>query len=202
MSMRDDNQSENSERIIEAAVEVIARDGIEHARLKDIGAVAGVSIGTIQHYFDTRDNLIDRALYRYTIDSIDYLRQLIDSGGDPWDDIVQVYTAFLGRRDGERKARIWISLVNAGMFNVRHLRMLNTVYEEWHRLFRDMLYRGVATGRFNPTRDIEDIVTIMSGITDAFSIGQMGSVPGYNEKALRVGEAFLEMLKGYLNVED
>jgi AcrR family transcriptional regulator len=192
----------NSERIIEAAVDVIASAGIQRARLKDVSAAAGLSIGTIQYYFETRDNLIDQALYRYTFDSVDYLRRSFVGEGDPWEDIIQVVYGFLNRLDGERKARIWVSLVHAAMFNVRHLRMLNTIYDEWRKLFRDMLLRGVSVGRFKPARDIEDIVEIMVGMTDAVSIGQVGSMLAYSDQPERFAEAFLEMLKGYLHIDE
>lgn len=45
-------------QIIRAAVTAIARDGADRAKLKDIADGAGVSLGMVQHYFRTRDELI------------------------------------------------------------------------------------------------------------------------------------------------
>ena len=45
--------------ILTGAIRVIARDGVVAAKLKDIARESGVSLGLIQHYFDTRENLVD-----------------------------------------------------------------------------------------------------------------------------------------------
>lgn len=47
--------------ILCGTIRVIARDGVVAAKLKDIARESGVSLGLIQHYFDTRENLIDAA---------------------------------------------------------------------------------------------------------------------------------------------
>lgn len=44
-------------RIRDAALDVFAERGIAGARLKDIAAAAGVSIGLVQHHFGTKDAL-------------------------------------------------------------------------------------------------------------------------------------------------
>ena len=45
--------------ILYGSIRVIARDGVVAAKLKDIARESGVSLGLIQHYFDTRENLVD-----------------------------------------------------------------------------------------------------------------------------------------------
>jgi len=47
--------------ILCGTIRVIARDGVVAAKMKDIARESGVSLGLIQHYFDTRENLIDAA---------------------------------------------------------------------------------------------------------------------------------------------
>ncbi|CAG7604907.1 TetR/AcrR family transcriptional regulator [Leucobacter soli] len=47
--------------ILCGTIRVIARDGIVAAKLKDIARESGVSLGLIQHYFDTREKLVDAA---------------------------------------------------------------------------------------------------------------------------------------------
>lgn len=47
--------------ILCGSIRVIARDGVVAAKLKDIARESGVSLGLIQHYFDTREKLIDAA---------------------------------------------------------------------------------------------------------------------------------------------
>lgn len=47
--------------ILCGSIRVIARDGVVAAKMKDIARESGVSLGLIQHYFDTREKLIDAA---------------------------------------------------------------------------------------------------------------------------------------------
>lgn len=47
--------------ILTGAITVIARDGVSAAKLRDIAQASGVSLGLIQHYFETRENLVDSA---------------------------------------------------------------------------------------------------------------------------------------------
>jgi AcrR family transcriptional regulator len=198
----DGRETENVTRIIAATIAAIADEGIQKVRLQDVSAVAGVSVGRIQYYFKTRENLIEQALYRYTMDSVSDLRSTAEDVDDPWDALVQMVRAHRRRHDDERKARVWISLVHGGMVNVRHLRMLNTISAEWRRLYRDMLLRGIRTGRFTPTAGVEEIVEIMVGLTDAFAVGQVSLALDHSDKLERVTELFVTMLADTLNVTD
>ncbi|MCW2840470.1 MAG: Transcriptional regulator, TetR family, partial [Aeromicrobium sp.] len=185
-----------------ATIAAISDEGIHKVRLQDVSAVAGVSVGRIQYYFKTRENLIEQALHRYTMDSVNDLHSTTADVDDPWDALVQLVRAHRRRHDNEPKARVWIALVHGGMVNVRHLRMLNTISAEWRRLYRDMLLRGIRTGRFTPTAGVEEIVEIMVGLTDAFAVGQVSVALDHSDKLERVTELFLTMLAQTLNVTD
>ena len=45
------------DEILAAAATVMARMGFERMRLRDVATEAGVSIGLLQHYFETREQL-------------------------------------------------------------------------------------------------------------------------------------------------
>ncbi|MEJ2633332.1 MAG: transcriptional regulator BetI [Acidihalobacter sp.] len=51
-------------QLMEASVEVIARQGIEQATVVDIAQAAGLSPGLIRHYFGSKDDLLE-ATIRY-----------------------------------------------------------------------------------------------------------------------------------------
>jgi TetR/AcrR family transcriptional repressor of bet genes len=48
--------------IAEAAVRVIDRDGIEGAKLRDIARAAGVTTGTIMHYYESKRDVLEAVL--------------------------------------------------------------------------------------------------------------------------------------------
>jgi TetR/AcrR family transcriptional regulator, transcriptional repressor of bet genes len=48
--------------IAEAAIRVIDRDGIEGAKLRDIARAAGITTGTIMHYFESKQQVLEAVL--------------------------------------------------------------------------------------------------------------------------------------------
>ena len=52
---------EQRERILRAASRVLAEHGFDGVRLRGIAKAAGVSIGMLQHYFETREHLLKQA---------------------------------------------------------------------------------------------------------------------------------------------
>lgn len=53
---------EKYDRILEAAIEVVAEKGFQHARVADIAANAGVADGTVYLYFDNKNHILRAAI--------------------------------------------------------------------------------------------------------------------------------------------
>jgi len=54
--------SETADRILEAACELIAEDGIDEVRIARVAQRAGASTSLVHHYFSTREELLEQAL--------------------------------------------------------------------------------------------------------------------------------------------
>src|SRR5215211_8013965 len=50
------------ERILEAACDLIAADGIDEVRIARVARRAGASTALVHHYFSTREELLEQAL--------------------------------------------------------------------------------------------------------------------------------------------
>ena len=55
-------RSETADRILEAACELIAEDGIDEVRIARVAQRAGASTSLVHHYFSTREELLEQAL--------------------------------------------------------------------------------------------------------------------------------------------
>lgn len=53
---------EKYDRILQAAIEVIAEKGFHHARISDIASRAGVADGTVYLYFENKDHILRAAI--------------------------------------------------------------------------------------------------------------------------------------------
>ncbi len=55
---------ERRDRLTEALLELVAERGLEGASVRTVAARAGVSIGTVQHYFPTKESMLLHAYRR------------------------------------------------------------------------------------------------------------------------------------------
>lgn len=53
---------EKYDRILEAAIEVVAEKGFQHARIADIASRAGIADGTVYLYFDNKNHILRAAI--------------------------------------------------------------------------------------------------------------------------------------------
>lgn len=56
---------DRTQELLEAALQVFARNGYRNTRLDDVAEAAGVTKGTIYHYFDTKEALLLRVIEHY-----------------------------------------------------------------------------------------------------------------------------------------
>lgn len=56
---------DRTQELLEAALQVFARNGYRSTRLDDVAEAAGVTKGTIYHYFDTKEELLLRVIEHY-----------------------------------------------------------------------------------------------------------------------------------------
>jgi AcrR family transcriptional regulator len=103
---------ENRERVLVAAREVFAENGIQ-TLIPDIAARAGVGNGTVYRHFPSKAALIDALLQEYWRD-IDLLIQQAQEAADPWTGFILLLQGMLQIQD----QRIWLcDLVNAPQYN-------------------------------------------------------------------------------------
>ena len=74
--------SDKHQRILDAAIEVIAENGFFHSRVSEIASRAGVADGTVYLYFKNKDELlmaaIDSAFHRFIARARTALKELSD----------------------------------------------------------------------------------------------------------------------------
>lgn len=84
----DDNVTFRRAQILCSAIRLVAREGVDRARLKDIANDAGVSLGLVQHYFRTRQELMEQSFHTMMGVSLDAWHRLSELGLDPLVELV------------------------------------------------------------------------------------------------------------------
>jgi AcrR family transcriptional regulator len=159
------------ERILAAAVNRIAREGIEEVRIARIAMDAGVSTALVHYHFETREALLAEAL-EYSFEHAGDLRI-----GEE---------APLGASHAERLARMvdqclpldaslerdWVLWVELWLRAVRHPE-LRPIAEELYRRMRDWfvaaIAAGVESGEFARC-DAEEVADRALALIDGFGI--------------------------------
>jgi AcrR family transcriptional regulator len=202
MSPRPSLAAERRPQILSAAARQIVARGWGHVRLKDVAADAGVAVGTIQHYFPSRQALLLDA-FRFANDrTIARWHEIADEAGeDPWQRIVSLvqYCA----APGPDKVELWDVWFEFWPLCLRDPALRETsaeIYELWRQPVRHAIHAGIEHGRFRPRGSVEDAVDTIIGLIDGLSIPLAlghAAIPG--ERLLRI---VLTVAADALGVED
>lgn len=154
------------ERLLECAIPVIAERGYHAVRLRDIAAAAGVTTGMIQHYFDTREELLTAAMERLGLLQIEMWSR---AGGDedPWLRLRAFVEPPNGTSESMEQASAWLEFCAAAGRNDRLRAVLREVYRRWRELIEETLEHGVERGVFAPTLPVailaESLILLLDG---------------------------------------
>lgn len=79
------DHEERRRHIAEALWRIVAKHGMEAVSLRDVAAEAGVSMGSVQHYFKTKDHMLEFALEFSSVKTGDRVRARLarELAGDP-----------------------------------------------------------------------------------------------------------------------
>ncbi|HSO30414.1 MAG TPA: TetR family transcriptional regulator C-terminal domain-containing protein [Candidatus Sulfomarinibacteraceae bacterium] len=190
-------RAQQRERILAAAEQLLVTHGVERSRLRDVAEVAGVSVGTVQHYFDTRDRLVAELFEWSSTRRLDAWLAAAATAGDPWTRLTALLDASLAD-PAIRHSRIWVEFI--AMARVEALReKLGRYYAAWRPPLRAIIEEGVAAGIFHPTRPIDDIVAVFIVFTDGAEVAIALEAPGVTPDGFR--RLQVDLARSLLGVE-
>jgi AcrR family transcriptional regulator len=160
------------ERILAAAVERIATDGIDDVRIARIAMDAGISTSLVHYHFETREALLEQAL-EYSFELAGDVRIGEEEGDAP--NHTRRLAAMVDQclpYPGELE-RDWILWVELWLRAVRHTELRPTaarLYARMRRWFADAIAAGVDAGEFDPGVDPERTADRVLALCDGFGV--------------------------------
>jgi AcrR family transcriptional regulator len=136
------------ERILDAAVERIASDGIDGVRIARIAMDARVSTALVHYHFATREALLAEAL-EHSFEQAGTQRTA-EPGGTPGEQRLRDMIEQCLPLPGEQE-RDWVLWVELWLRAVRHPELRPTaakLYARMHAWLREAIEDGVASGEF------------------------------------------------------
>ena len=105
------NQADRRRRMVQAAVELASHGGYELVQMRDVASRAGVALGTIYRYFESKDQLLGAALVEWVGELERRLAQRPPAGADATERVVDVLRRAC--RATERNQRLTSALITA-----------------------------------------------------------------------------------------
>jgi AcrR family transcriptional regulator len=157
------------ERILAAAVERIASDGIDDVRIARIAMDAGVSSSLVHYHFETREALLEQAL-EYSFELAGDVRIGDEEGALP--DHTRRLAAMVDQclpYPGQLE-RDWILWVELWLRAVRHPELRPTaarLYARMRKWFAEAIAAGIEAGEFaagaDPTATADRVLAVCDG---------------------------------------
>jgi AcrR family transcriptional regulator len=142
--------SPRRESILAAAASVMSQTGFDRMRLRDVAAEAGVSIGLLQHYFETRQQLGLQAFVFVCGERAARFAEVAAGAGSAWERIERCLRYAMGGPNLLERSRVWIELCAAGSRDLELRRHAARVQAAWRAPLLAAIESGVATGEFRP----------------------------------------------------
>jgi AcrR family transcriptional regulator len=172
-------------QILAAAATVIARRGFTGLRLADVAAEAGVSVGTIQHYFGTRERLLMATFSFETDQAVERWFQAANGGVTPWQQVLALVDIVLEPPTFRERWTRWLQFWAVYARDPRRRRVMGEVYEQWRAPFRRVIEEGVAAGAFRLAWSIEDTVDRTVALVDGLALQTLLEAPGTSLDRMR-----------------
>src|SRR5579875_2418537 len=166
------DRGSSRDRILEAACDLIAAEGVDDLRIARVAMRAGASTALVHRYFSTREELLEQAL----LHSFAAIAPERFSGGEG---PVPSATAGLAQAIDvclptpgkvERDFVLWVELWLRAARDP-HLRPLAArLYERYHAWLRDIIAAGVQAGEFTAPADLEGFTDTLVGLLDGLGL--------------------------------
>ncbi len=196
---RDLTVDERKTAVLRAALECIAASGYDNVRLRDVATNAGVSIGLLQHYFDTRDELVAAAFHLASEDILHRWERLLAEAGSPWDRIVALVEQLTARDNLRQRCLVWVDFSAAAARHEQTRDAFRAIYERWDTIVSTAVREGRDSGEFHPIVPDDHLVEILLNQIDG---GMMSIASGLDRlSGQRMRQVTLAMASALLGRE-
>lgn len=163
--------NDRREELVEAAIRVMARDGVAKATTRAIVAEAGMTLGVFHYCFDSREELLKRVTATITQRTIEAARRVFTRDGDLPDMIrasLRAFWAGVEANPGENLVGYELTqyaLRNPGLEDVARLQYVQ--YLEGNAEFLELMAK---TARIEWTIPIPILARYVNAVLDGLSI--------------------------------
>jgi AcrR family transcriptional regulator len=155
-------------QVLRAARACIVALGYERVTVRDIAAAAGVSTGTVVHYFGDKDSVLEAALLDEVQSTGLALRAAIEGADTAWERMERLVEASLPASDEVRDEwRLWLTFWGEATRSERLRAVSERQHRRWTRFLARIVAEGSAAGEFadvDPAATATQIAALIDGL--------------------------------------
>ncbi|ONI70387.1 TetR family transcriptional regulator [Actinosynnema sp. ALI-1.44] len=170
--------SERRTQILQAAVRVIAEDGVRGLRIEKLAAAAGVSTALIYYHFKDRSGVLHAALEHINRRAENYTGPAPATDSDPRTRLEQMLLLELQDIDNVRENSIaWGELRASAVFNHDLRETLHATTRAWNAdvetLISEAKANGSITTDIDPALTAEHLTALVEGLSERWHSGSI-----------------------------
>jgi AcrR family transcriptional regulator len=163
-------EAERRAQVLRAARSCIVALGYEHSTMRDIAEAAGVSTGTVVHYFGDKETVLEAALLDKITDTGIAFRAALAGAQSARERLERLVEASLPATDEVRDEwRLWLTFWGEATRNERLRAVSERQHRRWTRFLARILREGVAAGEFAPL-DADAVAPHVAAIIDGLAV--------------------------------
>jgi len=156
-------------QIINAAIEVFAKQGLEKGKIADIAKVAKIGKGTIYEYFKSKDEIFRAIEKMFIFDSIDQINNLTQSEKSPTEKIEEIISYNINMHTVMGDAALILAELWAqhgrGQLHGHKDSAFADMYNDYHSAVLDVLTQGIKIGEFRAMNK-DGVATMLLALID------------------------------------
>jgi AcrR family transcriptional regulator len=176
VAITDEQTVDRRALILDAAVVVISRRGVDRARLADVAEQAGVSLGLVQHYFRTRERLLIETFRREQERISQIWFNAVPADADPLVRLAEYLR--LSSPEGSGQAAtpfdpgwsFWLEFWSKANRDDEIRAEVADIYSDFAELYRQAIRDGVAQGEFTVSGEVEDAADRLISLADGIAV--------------------------------
>lgn len=180
---------ERGELILDATEQLIAQRGFDRVRFIDVAEATGVSIGSVQHRFRTRDGLLKAALERADARERNRWLDLTRGVDEPFERLLALIRNVIGMNRDAKVDPLWFQMLAVAQRDPSMHAMLQAQQDRWTEAFVDVIAEGLESGRMASDLTAEEAGLAVLALIDGFYLARnVGDKPPSAELVTRITE--------------
>ncbi|PZT52540.1 TetR/AcrR family transcriptional regulator [Paenibacillus silvae] len=156
--------------VAEAAWRVIRRDGMEQASVRNIAEEAGISVGSMRHYFSTQSELLLYAM-NLVSERVTSRIQGMTFNGSPMDDMNRLLLEFMPNTDEKMaEMEVWYAFTAKSKTDPALKKLADTVYNDIRRAVEIVITSLMQLNLFKPDLNQELEIERLYALVDGLAI--------------------------------